>query len=101
MRQPPDTVKLVGLDLGSTTSSALVASARLVRSTGAGRVELREVRETYRSPMVFTPLREDDHLDLGAVERMLDDWLGAGQVAPEEIFGGGALLTGLTARREN
>jgi hypothetical protein len=40
-------VKLIGLDFG-TTSSAVVAGARLTRSAVTGRVELDQVRECYR-----------------------------------------------------
>src|SRR5437773_805929 len=94
------TVQLVGLDFGTTTSSAVVASARLLRNAVTGRMELEAVRDEYRSPLVFTPLR-DDRLDLDRIEAYLDDWFTAGHVQPAELFGGGALLTGLTARQEN
>jgi ethanolamine utilization protein EutA len=96
-----DTVQLVGLDFGTTTSSAVVASACLTRSAVTGRMELSQVRETFRSEMVFTPLGEDDRLDEPTVEELLDAWLAAGGVRPGEVFGGGALLTGLTATRAN
>jgi molecular chaperone DnaK (HSP70) len=36
-------VKLIGLDFGTTTSSAVAATARLVRSAVNGRVELDQV----------------------------------------------------------
>ena len=59
------------------------------------------MRHRYRSEMVFTPLGDDDRLDERQVESYLDAWLAAGQVQPENVFGGGALLTGLTAQKEN
>src|SRR5262245_50998518 len=96
----PDLVKLIGLDFGTTTSSAVVAAARLCR-TAVGRMDLALQDELYRSDMVFTPLLPDDRLDLGRVEELLDAWLRAGQVRTGELFGGGALLTGLTAQKQN
>jgi ethanolamine utilization protein EutA len=96
-----ETIQLVGLDFGTTTSSAVVASARLTRAAATGRVELDQVRECFRAPMVFTPLDENDRLDIPRVEAHLDAWLAAGDVRPAEVFGGGALLTGLTAQRDN
>jgi ethanolamine utilization protein EutA len=96
-----ETVQLLGLDFGTTTSSAVVASARLTRPAATGRVELDQVRERYRSPMVFTPLGRDDRLDIAQIEACLDGWLAAGNVHPGEVLGGGALLTGLTAQKEN
>lgn len=96
------TTKLVGLDFGTTTSSALVAEAVVRRNAVTGRMELSLTRETFRSPLVFTPL-ENDRLDLAATLRLVDDWLARGGITPghADVGGGGALLTGLTARREN
>ena len=96
------TTTLVGLDFGTTTSSALAAEATVRRNAVTGRMELTVIRETYRSPLVFTPLA-GDVLDLAATLRLVDDWLTRAGVIPgtTDIGGGGALLTGLTARREN
>src|SRR5207247_5105442 len=93
-------VQLVGLDFGTTTCSAVVAAARLVRNSVTGRTELGGVRETFRSEMAFTP-QLGDRLDEAAIESLLDGWLAAGGVRPAEVFGGGALLTGLTAQKDN
>lgn len=91
---------LLGLDFGSTTSSAVIASAHLLRNAVTGRMELGELRETYRSPLAFTPLR-DERVDEEALVALLDGWLREGRVEASDIVGGGALLTGLTARRAN
>ena len=93
-------VKLIGLDFGTTTCSAVVASAELAQNAVSGRAELSQLRECFRSEMIFTPLR-DDRLDLDRLESQLDEWLAASGVCSDEIFGGGALLTGLTARKQN
>jgi ethanolamine utilization protein EutA len=91
-----DRVTLVGLDFGTTTSSAVVAIAVLERNAVTGRTDLHDVRERFRSDMVFTPY-DGDRIDLPQAEAYLDEWLaGVG-----DVFGGGALLTGLTAQREN
>jgi ethanolamine utilization protein EutA len=91
-------VNLVGLDFGTTTSSAVVASAQLVYNAVTGRSELTRLSESYRSEMVFTPMRGDG-LDLEQLESYLQGWLA--NTRREDIFGGGALLTGLTAQKEN
>ena len=95
-----DRVQLVGLDFGSTTSSAVVARTSL-RRTATGRMELDAPEETYRSEMVFTPIRADDCIDLDKIKQLLDSWIEEGEVQAEQLFGGGALLTGLTAQKEN
>jgi ethanolamine utilization protein EutA len=93
-------VTLVGLDFGTTTSSAVIATASLLRNAVTGRTELSQVRERFRSAMVFTP-RDGDRIDVARTEEHLDAWLTAGGVRADEVFGGGALLTGLTAQRAN
>lgn len=97
----PERVTLVGLDFGTTTSSAIVAQAEVARSAGTGRVEFGGLEVGFRSPMQFTPLADGDQLDIAALEQCLDEWLAAANVRTADIFGGGALLTGLTAQREN
>lgn len=95
-----DAVKLVGLDFGTTTSSAVIATASL-RRTATGRMELDHQQELHRSELVFTPMLANDRIDLVEVERLLEGWLAAGEVRSGELFGGGALLTGLTAQKDN
>lgn len=94
-------VTLVGLDFGTTTSSAVVADADVVTSAGTGRTEFGSLAVRFRSDLRFTPLLGDGRLDVAQLETDLDDWLTAGGVDPARIFGGGALLTGLTAQRDN
>jgi ethanolamine utilization protein EutA len=93
-------VSLVGLDFGTTTSSAVVADASLLRNAVTGRTQLSGVRERFRSALVFTP-RAGDRIDIPRIEAYLDAWFAAGAVQTDTVFGGGALLTGLTARQEN
>jgi ethanolamine utilization protein EutA len=95
-----DTVTLIGLDFGTTTSSAVIASARLLTNSVTHRTDLADVREQYRSDIVFTPY-SGDRLDEVKVASYLDDWLAGGTVQTDAIFGGGALLTGLAAQSAN
>jgi ethanolamine utilization protein EutA len=93
-------VKLIGLDFGTTTSAAMIASARVIQNAVTGRMELTQVHECFRSEIVFTPFREAE-LDEEKIQIYLDAWLAAGGVRPEEVLGGGALLTGLAAQKDN
>ncbi len=95
-----DPVKLIGLDFGTTTSSAVIAAARIARNSVTGRMELSQVEECHRPAIVFTPF-QDENLDEHKINDYLDAWLAAGAVQPEEVFGGGALLTGLAAQAGN
>ena len=109
------TVNLIGLDFGTTTSSAVVAQADLVQNSVTGKKELGHVEERFRSEMIFTPWH-DQVLGIAAIEQSMIGWLEAsgimhGLPSPHRgrgaggegvnLFGGGAMLTGLTAQADN
>lgn len=95
-----DLVRLIGLDVGSTTSSALFATARILRNCVTGRREFGDIRPLYRSEPVFTPFR-DDELNESALAEQLDAWISAANLSPAEIVSGGTIVTGLAARKKN
>jgi ethanolamine utilization protein EutA len=95
-----DRVHLLGLDVGSTTTSALAATARIARDPVQGRLALHDETVDHRFGPVLTPMRGED-LDLDAIAALLDGWLAEARLAPEDLFAGGALVTGLAARRSN
>lgn len=91
---------LLGLDFGSTTSHALVASARIVRNCVTGRMELGEAVALYRSEPVFTPFLED-LVDEVRLRAYLDEWISEAQIEARAITAGGAIVTGLAAQKRN
>jgi ethanolamine utilization protein EutA len=93
-------VHLIGLDFGSTTSSAMLADVRIAVSSATGRMAFGRPSILYRSEPVFTPFRGDE-LHLDRIEELIDGWLAASEVSLEEVFAGGAIITGLAARRRN
>jgi|LGVE01.1.fsa_nt_gb ethanolamine utilization protein EutA len=93
-------VKLIGLDFGSTTSSAIVAKAHVGRNCITGRMELGQPEILYRSTPVFTPFA-DGVIDEQRVEEYLEQWLAESGTNLEDIFAGGTIITGLAALRSN
>jgi ethanolamine utilization protein EutA len=93
------TVRLIGLDFGSTTTSGVVARARL-HGGADRRSELSDVMIEYRSEPIFTPFR-DSQIDERTLAIWLDGWLRAAGVEPAEIAAGGAIVTGLAAQARN
>jgi ethanolamine utilization protein EutA len=91
---------LIGLDFGSTTSSAVVASAEVVRNCVTGRMEWGRLSRVWRSEPVFTPFA-GDVLDEARLAVLLDGWLADSGVDPAEIASGGAIVTGLAAQAAN
>ncbi len=93
-------VTLAGFDFGSTTSSALVARAGVGVNCATGRMEFATPQVVYRSDPVFTPF-VGEAIDIAAVRDLLLGWLDQAGLDRESLFAGGAIVTGLAARREN
>jgi ethanolamine utilization protein EutA len=89
---------LVGLDFGTTTSRAVIAEATVSRNAVTGRMELSQIQERITPDVVFTPF-QDGLLDEAQLRLYLDTWLA--DVDPRQVFGGGAMLTGLAAQATN
>jgi ethanolamine utilization protein EutA len=93
-----NSVTLVGLDFGTTTSSAVVATASLICNSVTRRTELRNIQPRYDSEQVFTPYC-GDLLDEDRLSDYLNRWLA--DVRATDVFGGGAMITGLAAQATN
>ncbi|PUA41904.1 reactivating factor for ethanolamine ammonia lyase [Pseudomonas protegens] len=93
-------VLLLGLDFGSTTSSALIAQASLSSHCVTGRMALNEPRVLFRGEPVFTPFKERI-IDEAAIQGLIECWLEQAGVRPEQLFSAGVIITGLAARRHN
>ena len=95
-----DRINLVGLDFGSTTTSALVATARIAVNCATGRMEFSSPEIVYRPEPTFTPF-DGSRIRLDEVGLLLDGWLRDAKLTRDGIFAGGAIVTGLAARQEN
>lgn len=90
----------MGLDFGSTTSHAVVASAEVARDCVSGRLQLAAPTILYRSEPVFTPF-VGEVIDLPALAAHIDTWVAESGIDPTQLAGGGAIVTGLAARASN
>ena len=93
-------VILLGLDFGSTTSSALIASAKVARSSATGHMQLDDVQVIYKSEPVFTPFVKQN-IDTEKVAKLITSWLNESDVSIKDIFSGGSMITGLAAQADN
>jgi ethanolamine utilization protein EutA len=100
MPPAPSKVLLCGMDFGSTTSSFLVAEAHIGRSFTTGRRHFDETAIVFRSESVFTPFRGET-IDEAKIAALLDNWIEQSGLTPGDIFAGGAIVTGLAAKRAN
>ncbi|HUY31995.1 MAG TPA: ethanolamine ammonia-lyase reactivating factor EutA [Pirellulales bacterium] len=95
-----DELWLAGFDFGSTTSRCVLARGCPRRHPVTGRMELSDLQVAYAPEPVFTPF-DGDSLDAVALGALLDQWIGEWGVAPSDLAGGGAIVTGLAARAAN
>ena len=98
--KPSERVTLLGLDFGSTTSSALVVSAKVSSSSATGRMQLADVAVTYKSDPAFTPFI-NQRIDTEKVSVLIAQWLKQSGIKLDEIFSGGSMITGLAAQTDN
>lgn len=87
----------MAIDVGSTTTSAVAATAHLVEAFATGRVEIRGLEPHFCSPVVLTP-RTSNGVDVEALLAYIDPWLERAAAGRGAIVCGGALITGLSAR---
>ncbi|MCF6267499.1 MAG: ethanolamine ammonia-lyase reactivating factor EutA [Desulfuromusa sp.] len=93
-------VTMLGLDFGSTTSSAMVATAGVEHSCTTGRMGFGVPQVEYRSKPVFTPFN-DDKIDLARLDGYIDQWISESGIRCDTLFSGGVIITGLAAKRIN
>ncbi len=91
---------MIGLDFGSTTSSAMVAVAGVGLNSITGRMAFGNPRVIYRSNTVFTPFK-GDMIDEEQLKVCLGNWLHEGKIKNDALFAGGVIITGLAARQRN
>ncbi|WP_136806484.1 ethanolamine ammonia-lyase reactivating factor EutA [Desulfosediminicola flagellatus] len=99
-RTTGDAVTMIGLDFGSTTSSAIVARAHVGRNSVTGRMSFGNPDIIYRSAPIFTPF-EGDILDESALRMHIHTWLRESGITQKDLFCGGAIITGLATEKAN
>ena len=94
----------MGLDVG-TTSTQMVVSKLRVRNRASGfavpEMEITDREILYQSPVHFTPLLDESHVDGNALETLiLEEYRRAG-ITRDRVDTGAVIVTGETSRKEN
>ena len=93
-------VLLLGLDFGSTTCSALIASAAMANDGIAGLAKFGAPQIIYRATPVFTPF-VGENIDANEIAKLIQTWLGESKIKVTELFAASAIITGLAAQQAN
>lgn len=94
----------VGLDVGTTTTQLIVSELMVENRASPFAVPemaITERRIRYRSPIHFTPLLDDAHVDADGIRDLVArDYRDAG-LERNQVDTGAVIITGETARKEN
>ena len=99
-----DILRSVGLDVG-TTSTQMIFSELTVENKASGfavpemEIARRDIR--YRSPVYFTPLLDESHVDAGALRELVAEEYRRAGIRRESVDTGAIIITGETSRKEN
>jgi len=91
---------LLGLDFGSTTSSALIISVAMVNDGITGAAKFAAPHIIYRATPVFTPFA-GEHIDTNEIANYIQTWLAESKLKDTELFAASAIITGLAAQKAN
>ena len=94
----------VGLDVGTTSTQMVVSRLKIInRASGFAvpELEIGEKEVIYKSPVHFTPLLDESHMDGPALRQLvLEEYRRAG-ISRETVDTGAIIITGETSRKEN
>lgn len=99
-----ETLCSVGLDIGTTTTQLIVSELTAENRASPFAVPdmaITERRIRYRSPIHFTPLLDDAHVDADAIRALVASEYRAAGLSRGDVDTGAVIITGETARKEN
>ncbi|MFC6716314.1 ethanolamine ammonia-lyase reactivating factor EutA [Natrialbaceae archaeon GCM10025810] len=98
----PETLTSVGVDVGTTTTHAVLSRLRVETPPGgAASPEITDREIVHRGAVRETPLLDARTVDVDRVAALVEAELEAAGVAAAEVDTGAVIVTGETARREN
>ena len=99
-----ETLRSVGLDVGTTTTQLVVSELKIQNEAGAfsvPKLAITERKILYRSPVYFTPLVGQNLVDGAAIRQIVEKEYAAAGVSREDLDTGAVIITGETSRKEN
>ena len=94
----------VGVDVGTTTTQLIVSRLQVQNQAGAFSVPEMVISQRdilYQSPVYFTPLLDESHVDGGAIREIVAAEYEKAGLRRENVDTGAIIITGETSRKEN
>ena len=99
-----EVLRSVGLDVG-TTSTQLVVSRLTIENRASSfavpEMEIAQREILYKSPVHFTPLLDESHVDAPALRQLVEEEYRRAGIQRGEVDTGAIIITGETSRKEN
>ena len=98
------TLLSVGLDVGTTSTQVIFSKLDIENRAGSFSVPEMSItgrKIFYKSPVHFTPLLDESHVDGRALRELIDREYEAADIAREDVDTGAIIITGETSRKEN
>ena len=94
----------VGLDVGTTSTQMILSELRIENRASSFAVPDMEITGRtvrYKSPVYFTPLRDESHVDGRLLRELVEKEYAAAGITREDVDTGAVIITGETSRKEN
>ncbi len=99
-----DRLRSVGLDVGTTTTQLILSELMVENRAGAFAVPelaITDRRILYKSPVHFTPLLDESHVDGDAIRAIVTEEYRSAGITRDSVDTGAIIITGETSRKEN
>lgn len=97
-------LRSVGLDVG-TTSTQMILSELTIENRASNfavpEMEIAERKILYKSPIYFTPLLDESHVDGGGIRAIVEEEYRKAGIRRDSVDTGAIIITGETSRKEN
>lgn len=97
-------LRSVGLDVG-TTSTQMILSELTIENRASGfsvpEMEIGDRKILYKSPVYFTPLRDETHVDGEKIREIITKEYEKAGIDRSSVDTGAIIITGETSRKEN
>ena len=97
-------LRSVGLDVGTTSTQMIVSELAIENRAShfaVPEMEIADRKILYKSPVYFTPLLDESHVDGGAIREIVEKEYRSAGITRETVDTGAIIITGETSRKEN
>ncbi|MBQ2785046.1 MAG: ethanolamine ammonia-lyase reactivating factor EutA [Oscillospiraceae bacterium] len=94
----------VGLDVGTTSTQMILSELVIENHAGSFSVPQMKIAERkilYKSPVHFTPLLDDSHVDGEKLKQLVQQEYASAGIQRQQVDTGAVIITGETSRKEN